>query len=323
MRIDFGAERIDMMRRLCCIAVAIVFLLHFVGCAHKQESADMPYEIVEENGVYYMVMNEPVSEPAASDGGFFDGGVGSVCFDSVEEMKRDLDTGNFTDEEWHEILRFGTDNAGRIPICDLSKLCVPVTPSNVEYGLDWSGTGFLFPLRSEEGLQGDFCFRSQTVFEDWVAEKEHFGENELIAFSLQTKDAERNADVYVYDTGVGKEQKAMYYVLSAGDKVLHIWEVYDDVAQPESVPTDIEIYGAENGQYYRVSLYGFQKRPSVQWLLGFGMTDYGEDPSWLIPVCVCGAVAVAGVGVGILFLWRKKRKSGASAAPVSAEEEEQ
>lgn len=317
------------MRKIYSCAVVLVALaLLIAGCGSKEKKADMPYEIVEENGEYYIILDEEYREKQRerewSESDLMCMRARSVIrFTSIEDMKRSIETGDLTEDELIAMAEFKTDDLGRIPIMDLSALTQASFPSCFDdVMVVWRDAEYWYTLRSfSEEIYGSL---SECLSKDeWQEEVDSwcgFKDNEDIEVTGRTLDSERNAEIVSYRTKYGQYQEAYYTIKNRGDEI-HVFESY--VLSEELELTSIELYGHTNDHYFHAVIRDFTERPSLEWLSQFEMTDYEEEPSWLIPVCVCGAVAVAGVGVGIFFLWHKKRKSGASAAPVSAEEEEQ
>ena len=77
----------------------------------------------------------------------------------------------------------------------------------------------------------------------------------------------------VYD-GI-RERKTVYYTLKDSNKEVFVCEDYS-YAEDE-VPYFIEMYGTENGMNYRVSFaVEGQDRPSVEFLMSFGVREYVE-----------------------------------------------
>lgn len=138
-----------------CLAVALVFLL-LSGCSANTN----PYEIVHEDGNYYLVISNNESEDLANEAsGQIMGSV--IYFASMDEMVSDINTGNFTKDEMEMISSFETDDAGRIIICDLSKLYVPILPDSVTVKkIKWTGTSYTYYLRCGDGEQ----FHSMKIY---------------------------------------------------------------------------------------------------------------------------------------------------------------
>jgi hypothetical protein len=96
---------------------------------------------------------------------------------------------------------------------------------------------------------------------------------------LSTESAEdRNATVVTHISGVYdgiRERKTVYYTLKDSNKEVFVCEDYS-YAEDE-VPYFIEMYGTENGVNYRVSFaVEGQDRPSVEFLMSFGVREYVE-----------------------------------------------
>lgn len=71
--------------------------------------------------------------------------------------------------------------------------------------------------------------------------------------------------------------KQIYYVITTSEKTLHIFETYD--AASNVAPDSIDIPGEQQGEYFDVYISNFEERPTVEWLLEFGIKEYGETPA--------------------------------------------
>ena len=312
-----------------------VVLLLFSLCGCAEEAKPMPYEIVEEDGGYYLVLKGAYDQEQILNG--------HVEFESLAEMKNDLETGKFTEEELCWIDRnYPTDDKGRVLMPDLSALIEVSYPSEFkDQTISWRGKYYSFMLREKEnsfvGMCADVDFPSQEEWEEKVDSFKHYYDNpdEHTGIYLEkiAEELERNAKVYyTYGYAADEEKvtriyhKDVRYTLTLDSKVLYVREFYyrdHYLGTDPDIPYVVSIRGEQQGTYFTVSIRDMDERPSVEWLSEFGVKNYvhtAEDTSepeiawWKyglyigVPL-VC--VITAG-GVYILLHRRKKQKNSES-----------
>lgn len=255
-----------------CLAVALVFLL-LSGCSANTN----PYEIVHEDGNYYLVISNNESEDLANEAsGQIMGSV--IYFASMDEMVSDINTGNFTKDEMEMISSFETDDAGRIIICDLSKLYVPILPDSVTVKkIKWTGTSYTYYLRCGDGEQFHSMkiYNSVESYNHDVDYYSNFADQTSLEVKSVSTEPSRNATVCTFTDRMGTDCQGVYYTITEGNKTLYIWEAYP-LEETSEYPYIIRIFGSNNGICFEFFLSPMHERPSVEWLSQFGIREYVE-----------------------------------------------
>lgn len=270
---------------LICLTLALSVSL-LSGCSKEKDTVSKPYEIVVENGNYYLVWNgEP---PQIPDKYYYNplisgGYLPSISFRSVAEVKNDFETGNFTDEELGILAYYCSDESGKSLICNLSKLYEPILPASFD-SLSigwWGGTHFRYTFYADENEQRGIMeiytsAEGRQRYDEQVDLAANFAERTDFDVYSETTDSERNGKVCFYTSAGVYEWKKVYYELENDGKILHIEETYA-LEESSTVPCSIAIYGSDNGIYFAFFLSSFQERPSVDWLCKFGIKLYARD----------------------------------------------
>lgn len=259
------------MRKIAVFILVAVILSLFAGCAASEETGDPVCDLVVENGQYYIVPKESLPAFTRSDG-YYDMEVIALHFDSIEQMKSRLEKGSFDEAELLELSRFEATEDGKIPICDLSDLYVPVTPEAydcVKVALE--GESYFFRLKEEnDGPFSYFFFTSKEDFEKEQDRNDRFEELSVWEILTVTEEPERNAKIYTYSEEHGGSN--IVYTIETDQKTLVIRELYTKTFG--EIPEHIEIYGMQNGKYFKTIIRNLKERPSLEWLSAFGVTGY-------------------------------------------------
>lgn len=286
MKVDMKGKRIMYKFRMLVIGLATILL---VGCSAGAPSSeqmqtappeDLPYEIICDNGNYYLLLEDSIARENVDEDSL-SAERPHIEFASMDEMLKDIKTGDFTESELKELSQFKTDDDGRTSICDISKLYDAYTPERYDVKrIDWFGYDYSFAFREEDG--DSRCSMSVNALE--IDNEEAFAERiddctsdpnfQLISVE---RVEDRNATVTTYmsgGTGKVEERKIVYYTIKESNKELYVHEEY--LFSSDSTPFAITIFGTENGIDFTVFLSFVQERPSVEYLLGFGFREYVE-----------------------------------------------
>ena len=207
------------MRNTAIILMLSLVMTLIVGC-----SGELPYEIVQEEGEYYLVF-DVVENPDIEAGYVVKPAVG---FASIREMKHDIETGNFTQDELNKIAQFPKDGEGRVQICDISGLYEAVYPSTYTVSnVTWTGTSYSFGIGCETWeVYDNFYTIPKVQFEHEVNFCANFDTETTLKNVSRTTVTDRNATVFSFSTVTGDEMKGIYYTITQGEKTLYIWEQY-------------------------------------------------------------------------------------------------
>lgn len=261
------------MKQVSVISIFVLVIMLFGGCS----STDM--ELVKDSDGYYLLVNEPAID---IDDRLTCEEAPSIQFNSIEEMLNDIETGNFTDAEMEEIVRFDRDEQERVILFDLDDVLEPIYPSIYDgISVYWDGRTYGFMLNSSLARAG---FDSFSIIspEYYTQETEHYlnFEQYLLDHHLDCEGVTvENRDgvavmVYDYNSRIFdvRPWRLCTYTLSDIDTELFIVE--SDDPNTLKTPDHITIYGKSGDIYFEVGVTAFTDRPSPEWLLGFDFKPY-------------------------------------------------
>ena len=238
---------------------------------------DLPYEIICNNGEYYLQMEEGVAEENETEGTFSEDGP-VIQFGSMDEMVQDIKTGNFTDKELRNLSKFPKSVDGGIGICNLSKLYDAYTPEQFAIKrITWYGYTYSFDFYDIFGGNCSMdCELSDEIKDSIIADFASSAKKPNLTVLSEEQIEDRNSTVITWKDGLTEqEKKYLYYTIEEGNKEIFVWECY--VHSTDTAPGAIVICGTENGVNFYVSLVGeLRERPSVEFLMGFGFREYVE-----------------------------------------------
>lgn len=285
----------------CVFSILLVISVMGTGCQTSNErgvtadettvsKSETTYNITIKDGVHYLNFSD------GNDAENTDTDVGmrsfALSFQSLAEMK-DVFLNNKLSNAQIETMKVGfPKNSDGIMIANMNQLYEPVLPVDVTISPDirLRGPSYSFDLcdtstESLNAMYGFFSIVPKSTYDSNYAAVLADLEKEHINTVTEMNVADRNATVYEYSTRSGGFQ-LINYDITAGNKVLHISEHYtvdwyDESFLPDrpiscSIPSRIQIFGCETGQYFEVSIHNISERPSVEWLSSFGLTEYVE-----------------------------------------------
>ena len=255
------------------LSLVILFLIIFASRPDVSTTPNLPYEIVVENSVLYLVMDEIENKPDN-----FNVQVDySIYFGSVDEMMTDIKTGNFTEEELYFISHYPKDDLGRIQVCNFDSFLVPAVPTPLKLtGICWNGLWFTYLL----GCEGNdtvyaMLLDTKEQYEETIDFNANFATKTTCKVHSQTTEEDRNATATYYTNLLGEDSKVVYYTIGEGDSAIHVMEDY--VLKNEIYElTYISITCSDNGTYFHYYSTTETERPSVVWLSLFGIREYKE-----------------------------------------------
>lgn len=257
--------------------VFVIVISLFAGCSSCEDSSESIYDLVLENGQYYIVPREPLPPYPQIHDAFVDGTSYGVNFDSIAQMKQAIETGNFDENELRNISRFETVEDGKIPICDLSDLYAPLVPESfVTDYVFWEGTSYTCWFDETDDVAiCQFELISAEQFEEERERLENLEKNSKATLLSVSEEPERNAKVFTYSGLLERKTVDVVYTIKRESKTLLIREHYSGPSEEVSdTPESIVIYGVHNGDYFMAVVSRPKERPSVEWLSAFGVTGY-------------------------------------------------
>lgn len=153
------------MKRLCKYLSLLIAVLLLAGCAAPAE-VEEGYRYVEKGDASYIVPDAKAAAYNSQSSGMV--AAPHVIFTSVAEMKNDIQTGNFTEEEAKNVAGFAKDTSGNIKVCSVDSLWEPRLPSGYTAPLEkivWSGETYAFYLRGDGGFDAELVQYSQEAFD--------------------------------------------------------------------------------------------------------------------------------------------------------------
>lgn len=258
------------MRKTLCFLVLFVFLLSLVGCSTPSSEEARRYDIIQEDGAYYLLLHPPVPlrpnhtiDPRPE-----------IVFSSINELRWDILTQNFSEKEWTMLYYFARASLDRseqkIPIFD--HIYRPILPDSTNIDeISWYGKRYSVSIECEEASNVQFNpFLTEQGYQEELDYYQNFNTASNYNITSTSFDPERSATVYQYSVG-SMEQRLVYYSATNNGIEYHIAETY---GSPEStVPADIRIYANDNGLCFSIYMSNLTLRPSVEWLTSFGIVE--------------------------------------------------
>lgn len=268
-------------------AAAACLALLFLGLSPQTPQTAEPkqydnslYSITVENGQTWMIFKD--DPPTLDIPSHFGVSLRLIYpeFETIAQMQQAIITGSFTETELIA-LTFGKDDADGIEICNPNQLFEATAPE--EFTLDHItllGTDYYFDFHSDTAQASIHCDNRTDYEEEFSSGYKDFLTNSNITITKKQITFNRFATVYYGHTDVA-EFKFICYKLRAGNKTMYIQEEYllkidkDREQVSSEVPETISIWGEENGGYFHGYLTDLTERPSLKWLVQFGITPYG------------------------------------------------
>lgn len=263
------------MKKMICF-ILVLLLVSLCGCADREVLSNDIYTIRESHdGNYVMSFYDKLT--SSSSGLNASQTPPQFTFDSLADMKRTIQEGNFDKEDQKNIQKFFGNNSTQVPICNLNSLYDAKLPESASVsGVWWFGSSYSLTVRDGDIYGTVKPTTKERV--DWEEESwsNRTASNPAISIISEGTEAERNASVIVFDAvTVGERWKEIRYHFTAGDTNLTVLERYQ-CAVSETVPQAVYLWGLSNGEYVVVTLYGFTERPGYEWLKSIGLKPYVE-----------------------------------------------
>jgi len=254
------------MRKLSTLLTIVLSLSILAGCSSTN------YRLIEKDGNYYIQLSERYVRNTASE----DSSSASIIrtpveFSSLSEMKADIQSGNFSDEELKIISGFSKTSDGRIRICNINKLYTPECPADWSIiSVYWYGGGYTFTLsRNDEG-PAHYQLTDQSSYDrayNYMYHREEYTDATLDAKTI----SDDNLTVtYDFTRSDGTQYRKIYRKLIVGGKEMIIEEY------PADGLIDVFIYGKENDRFFYSSIIGLSTPLTTDQLSQFGIREYVE-----------------------------------------------
>ena len=183
---------------------------------------------------------------------------------------------------WH------TDKDGVIEITDTEHLWQPVYPEDVSVeSLRWFKFKYYFELSYSKDentkIKVTVCTNDTTPFDTAEAteDKGATRDDSLKVPLMNVENSKQYVERHEYNTPSYYTFVRVYYTLQRGEQTYNVIEHYSyssSEAHPEvpkeDVPDSVTMWiTGENLSSY-IYIYGFESRPTEEWLLSFGMEQY-------------------------------------------------
>lgn len=265
-------RRLSKSGLLICL-FASLFLA--IGCFWYLRIHSCGFHLKIHNGEYYLEDNAPYT---------FDQHMGNsaldhhIAFQSLNEMRTDFFTYNFTDDEILSIGQFMQENNGRVRLPNLRNLYEPICPDDVTYQgiIQWNGSEeYSFQVTSPLAKELTIVATSRRTYEH--------AENRMLEHTVNTDSQiisekqieDRNATLYVlYSAITGEISTVLVYSIKEKNKTVIVEEFYTGM-QPEEIYSDtvssyLSLYIQDDDCYGFIYMKEYSTRPTTQWLCAFG-----------------------------------------------------
>lgn len=250
-----------------------------VGCAQNEALYISNEYVLEYEGdkCYMSFVGE--SKPMEDD--MLDCRSLGLNFDSLEQLRDTIINNKLTDRQLDIIrLDFVDNDTKKIQICNPNKLYQAVYPEKFEmYKFTWKGLSYTWSLNSGDTTGLYISYITKDGFDSYYKQNiSTFDKSETVTKTENIEDRESTISYYTTTEG---EFKRVCYKLEQGEKTLYIAESYRLKGYTEyiedrvslEVPYQIVILGEQNNEYFYAYLYGEEQRPSIEYLLEFGLRE--------------------------------------------------
>ena len=222
------------------------------------------YEIQKNGEKYYIVLETPDYYEQK------DTQISGLHFESMADFYDKVMTKRLTESDLVQVVKSFTEDSVGIIVCDFSDLSVPVYPENAEErSVGWYGDYYALSFEFENTCTGNAFVLTSEEFLSLIQENSWEGK------SCKPTMVEGHDAMHYYSGS----RACIQYELQEGEKTLLIREVYHDIENGREPHSDdelyfLEIFCVENDRRCVFRSYDVEKRPSIEWLKGFGVEKY-------------------------------------------------
>lgn len=287
------------MRKRYGIIANVLAAVLLTGCTAasveqtpSQPVEDKPYELIVENGDNYLLLDDSLPEYGSREDydypyhAYIYYAPAGIEFSTVEEMKSDILSGNFTSIDERKALE-GFDENDDLKVRIFNHIYSPVMPEDTSIDkVIWLGETYHFIMATPlENVR--FYILSKEEYDEAISGLDNmYDDDEDIIMLEETVEEDRDATVrtFAYREGTTQEGDKLtkkIYTLNEGEKSLLVCESYQTEKDEDTELTSVTVWGVENGVYFRVYMswhaqpLSAEQRPSVEWLSAWGVIDGG------------------------------------------------
>ena len=251
------------------VAVSVILAVFFSD--NRVDSTDF----VRKNGQLFLVVDF-YYEPEIRTDILENNPSGYVYFESFDEMISDMETQNFTEDEWDNIRSMMKVGSNLVSIPDIYNLYEPVLPSGTStYPITWSGSSYWMDFSTTYGFTGSI--RTIEDYETYLEKIPPTLSEDLPTFVSKEYEEERNATVYKFVDLLGKTRIYKVYQIPSEGKTIWVEEEYNpnvSLTIPETITVIVDNVDVQYEVFLRKK--SAAERPSVEWLQLFGIRPYNR-----------------------------------------------
>lgn len=231
------------------------------------------YSIIEKNGKHYIVFTNYDN--------YGDSDVATVDFDTIKEFKDSVTKGELADYEKATIVTAFKRDENGILSCNFNKLYEPVLPlGGTVTSVSWAGDCYSFCVEFSNVAWGFVNYYSAEAYNEiYQRNYENYFNKDTITVT-STEQIDNGQKVVTYYNGHFMNVR---YTLQNGTKTVVVDKMYElnneneTIATSSSVPQRIALYCIDGEVYYGIDLHNLSEAPSDEWLMQFGMAQYGNN----------------------------------------------
>ena len=261
---------------IAAAAAVVALVILIVSSIHPRGEKILQaryYAIYNNDGIYSM------------DGGLSEGSDGlnaaipghPVRFMGLSEMRRIIFEGQLSDNALRAMKSFKRARNGGILLFNPNHMQDIVVPEDMWVNglVTWLGYKYSFSFENDE-MSGSLTYCVIDESQECAEREINKAEKNIVILSA-THDPERNATVTVFqNTKNQRIWKQIVYTHTAGNKTITFVENYHDGAEQE-MPNSIKFWGTDNGNYFYGDMSGMKERPSLEYLMEFGLKPFVEE----------------------------------------------
>lgn len=272
-------------RNLCLCMALLITALSLIGCGGEVILETDIYTIRQIDGHRYIDVKAGNQWIDLYDGGCV---IPSpyLSFDTLADLHDFLKSGEISQDEL-ETIQYGfplDEDRGFLIAAPETLYSLELASAHKLKWLDLSGEQFIFHIRADESDSADFQFSGQyRILPEADFRKEQADYNRFCSDTAENTSTytvpEKNAVVYECKKESGTWQDVQY-TLESQDKILYVTEKYifeteyDLTHASEAIPTELKIYGIENGVCFVMSANRMTFRPTEEWLNAIRVKKY-------------------------------------------------
>ena len=239
------------MKKLISILVVLLILL-LSGCTMPKE-AEEGYRYVENGNESYLILDSKTV--SATNQGMGSVGTPMVTFSTMSEMKNDIKTGTFTENETINISKFKRNDAGKISTCSIDKLWEPSLPAGHAVKelmrINWYGEYYWFEINTDSYFLEICCateeyaeFQINQYFEEYRYVRDY--DNKEICTVAP------GVEATVYHVSYSGPRRVVLYTFEHNEITYHVSESYKN---NNRTPEIINIIGMGNSFNFIANVY--------------------------------------------------------------------